>query len=237
MSTQSGGSLRQFLEARLQSRPRIQDLFGQRTVAVRQAGARRDQSVPQLVRAAGRLLDETADALGRCRLGPEVLDVVAAGKRSLHFRDAAAGLQHVALIGDLLVAAASRIRTGDQALLVDEPVEIGDRHRPCVALVLDELVHAGDRRALAVVNKLDGPEQRRRVGEAGDTGEEAADLDLGIDTGLELALQLDDVAVVHMQRRAGVSGFDRPDGRRLPERLVAELCGRLELQPEAERFG
>ena len=128
----------------------------------------------------------------------------------LHFRDPLAGLRHVALVGDLLVAFAAAAGRGEQALLVDEAVEIGGRHRPRVALVLDELVHARDRRAVAVMHELDGAEQRRRVGKAGDAGEEAADLDLRIDARLELALQLDDVAVVDMQRRAQVAGLDRP---------------------------
>ena len=64
---------------------------------------------------------------------------------------------------------------------------------------------------MTVMHQFDGAEQRRSVGKAGDAGEEAADLDLGIDAGLELALQLDHVAVVDMQRRAQVPGLDRLD--------------------------
>ena len=46
---------------------------------------------------------------------------------------------------------------------VDEAVEVGRRHGPGVALVLDELVHARDRGPVAVVDELDGADQRRRV--------------------------------------------------------------------------
>ena len=129
----------------------------------------------------------------------------------MHLGDAPAGLRHVAQIGDLLVALAGMLARRQQTLLLDEAVEIGRGHGPGVALVLHEGVDDGDRAGLVAFDQFDAAEQRRRVGEAGDVGQEAADLDLRIDAGLELAIDLDDVVVVD-QRRASWIARSRPRG-------------------------
>ena len=64
---------------------------------------------------------------------------------------------------------------------VDQPVEAGGGDGPGVALVLDEFMHDGERGAALALDQLDGAKQRGRVLEMGDIGEEAADLDFGMD--------------------------------------------------------
>src|SRR5204863_6008647 len=54
---------------------------------------------------------------------PEVFDVVATGQRDVHFGDALAGLNHVALIGRLLILGRARVGGADQPLFVDEAIE------------------------------------------------------------------------------------------------------------------
>ena len=84
---------------------------------------------------------------GRDRLRREIGNVAVAGEREMHFGDAPPGLRHVAQIGDLLLALAGMLARRQQALLVDEAVEIGRGHGPGVALVRDEGVHDADRAA------------------------------------------------------------------------------------------
>ena len=96
----------------------------------------------------------------------------------MHLGDAPPGLRHVAQIGDLLVAFAGMLARRQQALLVDEAIEIGRGHGPAVALIFDEGMHDRDRASVVAVDQFDAAEQRRRVGKARDLGQEAAHLDL-----------------------------------------------------------
>ena len=74
----------------------------------------------------------------------------------------------------------------------------------------------------------------------GDLGEEASDLDLRIDAGLDPAEQLDHIMAVHQHRGVRLLGIDRAylrDRRRLG---LGELAHRGEFQPSAvdlERAG
>ena len=70
------------------------------------------------------------------RLRREVGKLVAAGERDMHLGDAPSGLRHVAQIGDLLLALAGMLARRQQALLLDEAVEIGRGHGPGIALIL-----------------------------------------------------------------------------------------------------
>ena len=63
-------------------------------------------------------------------------------------------LVHPPQIGGLLIAVPGRFGR-QEALFLDETVEIGARHRPGVTLVLHEAVHDGDGAASAVLLQLD----------------------------------------------------------------------------------
>src|SRR6185295_2723159 len=75
-------------------------------------------------------------------------------------------------------------------------VERGAGNAPSVALILYEGMHNRERRAGFAFDQLDRAEQRRRIIEMGDIGQEAADLELGMNAGRHLAQDLDDVLVV-----------------------------------------
>ena len=180
------------------------------------------QGVEDALGARAGLVDPALDvARRRSAPGAKSANVVAARQRDLHLGDAPADLRHVAQIGSLLVVSPGCALGRQQALLLDEAVEIGrwspSRRRP------GSRRRRGRRRARCVVlafDQFDAAEQRRRVGEAGDLGQEAADLDLRIDAGLELAIDLDDIVVVDERRRVGLFGLDRATYRdRRLERL------------------
>jgi hypothetical protein len=93
-------------------------------------------------------------------------------------------------------------------------------------------VNDADRALLVALDQLDAAEQRRRVGEVGDIGQEASHLDFGIEAGPNRPVDLDDAVVVHQRGAAGLVGLDDADMLRLPDRLVTEAAGRPEFQPQ-----
>ncbi len=192
------------------------------------------EHVEHALGAARDIVDAALDLAGRDRLRREIGDVVAAREREMHFGDAPSGLRHIAQIGNLFLALAGVLALRQQTLFIDEAIEIGRCHGPAVTLVLDKGMDDRDR-ALALVvtfDQFDAAEQRRRVGEARDFGQEAADLDLGIDAGLELAIELHHIVVVHQRRAVGLLGFDGADVIGLPDRLVGKPAGRPEFKPQ-----
>ena len=86
---------------------------------------------------------------------------------------------------------------------------------------------------LFALDQFDAAEQRRRIGKARDLGQEASHLDLGIDAGLQLPVDLDDIVVIDQRGAVGPLGLDRADVFGLPDRLVGEAAGRPEFQPQA----
>ena len=158
--------------------------------------------------------------------------IVAAGQRHVHLGDAPSGLRHVAQIRRLLLALGRRIAAGEHALFIDKAVEIGRRHGPGVALVLDERMHDRHRAFALAFDKFDAAQQRRRVGETGDFGQETAHLDLGIDAGFEFAIDLDDIVVVDQRGAVGLLGFDGADVLRLFDRSIGKLCRGPELEAQ-----
>ncbi len=204
MSTQSGVQSQQLVKAlRLSSAPRGEQgrpAHDRRPTCV----ARQRQILAELVGAADRVVDEQLECCAA---------VACSGRKSsMSSRLASAvcisairfaGLRHVALVGNLLVALATAAGRRQQPLLVDEAVEIGRRNGPRIALVLDELVHARDRRTVAVMHELDGADQRRGVVEAGDAGRGSCRSRSRDRRRLRAcAAGAHDVAVVDMQRRA-----------------------------------
>ena len=86
-------------------------------------------------------------------------------------------------------------------------MQILDGVDPAVALVADEAEGGGQRGGLAVLaDVLDRAEQRRRVGEAGLLGQKAADLDLGLHAGRQLAVGLEDQTVADHRRGIALLG-------------------------------
>ena len=68
-----------------------------------------------------------------------------------------------------------------EALLFDEPIQIGACYRPGITLIFDESMHDGDGAAHPVLLQFDRPEESRRVWEWDRISQEAP-FDLRIDT-------------------------------------------------------
>ncbi len=160
---------------------------------------------------AGSAVDPLIDIGTVWRSAGEVLEVVAACERNLHLGDTLAGLRHVALIGGLSSSA---------GVVSACPTRLwSSMNRSSEALVSLQASpwfstkRVDDRLALSRVRpgQFDAAEQGRGVREAGDIGEEASDFDLRVKTILELAIDLDDVAVVDKRGRVGLFGFDGAD--------------------------
>ena len=107
-------------------------------------------------------------------------------KRVMQFGGAAADLphalqhrRHLGRFGGDLV--------GQQALLVDQSVERSAGDAPGIALVLDEGMHGRERGAGLALDQFDRAEQGRRILEMRDIGQEAADLELRMNAGRNLA--------------------------------------------------
>ena len=100
------------------------------------------------------------------RLRHEVGKLIVASECDMHLGDTPAGLRHVAQIRDLILALPDVLARRQQALLVDEAVEIGRGHGPGVALIGDESMQDPDSVSLVTINQFDAAEQCRRVGKA-----------------------------------------------------------------------
>ena len=83
--------------------------------------------------------------------------------------------RHLGCLGSSLI--------GQQPLLVDQSVERGAGDAPGVALIFDEGVHNRERRAGFTLDQFDRAEQRRRILEMGNIGQEPAHFELGMDAG------------------------------------------------------
>ena len=138
------------------------------------------------------------------------------GKGLVHLGGAAADLAHALKHGGGL----HRLRDGvgrQHAQFVDQPVEAGCGNGPGIALVFDEFVHDRERAAVLALHQFDAAEQRGRVLEMRDVGEEAADLQLRMDAGGDPPQDLDDVFAVGDHARVrllAVDGLDRLGLRR-----------------------
>ena len=123
-----------------------------------------------------------------------------------------------------------------QTLFFDKAIEIGRCHGPGVALVLNEGMNDRDRAFLVALDEFDAAEQRRRIGKAGDLGQKPADLDLGVDAGFELSIDLDHIVVIYQRRAVGLFGLDGTDVLGRFDRLVRKPAGRPELKAQAVFF-
>ena len=81
-------------------------------------------------------------------------------------------------------------RRRQHALIVDEAAEIGVGDRPGVALILDEPMRDGERAPSIAFDQLDRAQQIGHVPVAGVLDQEPADLDLGMNSLVDLAENL-----------------------------------------------
>ena len=119
--------------------------------------------------------------------------------------DAPAGLRDVMQIGRQLFAVARVFAGTQQALLLDEAVEIGRSHGPGVALVGDEGMQDADGVSFVAVDQFDAAEHRGRVGKARDFGQEPPGLDLGLIPDFSVRSDLDDIVVIHLRGASACS--------------------------------
>src|SRR5262245_38881722 len=96
---------------------------------------------------------------------------------------------------------------GQQALFLDETVEVGARHGPGVALVLDKAVHDRDRATPPVLLKLVTSKQRRRMRERNGFRQKTTDFDFWVDAALNSTEELDDAVGSHQDGRVGLLGI------------------------------
>ena len=195
----------------------LQQALGQRRGRLGETGQVALEQREDAARPRQQRLGPAHAVVGRDRLGREGRYVGPAGEGQMQLGGAPAdlpdALQHrggFRRFGDLVA--------GQQALLVDEAVERGAGDAPGVALVLDEGVHHRQRAAVFMLQQLDAAEQRRRVLEMRDVGQEAADLDLGMNAGGDTAQDLHHVFAVHDHARVGLLALDRVDGLDLRQR-------------------
>jgi hypothetical protein len=83
----------------MQSWAETLDFVDKKPIRFRKLGL--SEAVKRLLRACHQAIDEMCDVRSGHRLRTEILDIVAAGQRHVHFRDALTNLHHVALIGRL----------------------------------------------------------------------------------------------------------------------------------------
>ena len=116
----------------------------------------------------------------------------------------------------------------DEPRLLELAVEVVERPAPAVALVGDEAEEGGVGRGLAVrADALDRAQERRGVPEVRHVGEEAADLDLGVDAGLEPAVGLHDHPVADQDRAVALLGTEAAHRRVLGQLQLAAPLPRL----------
>ena len=173
---------------------------------------------------------------GPDRFRRKVNEFAVAGERQVQLGEAPSDLRHVTQIGDLLLAFGGMFTCAEQALFVDEAIEIGRGHCPGVALVFDKGMNGRNGISLIALDQLGAAEQRRRIGKTRDFGQKAADLDLGIDAGFELAMELDHILVVDQCRAVGLFSFDDANVLRLLDWPVRKLGCWAEFQTHAIFF-
>src|ERR1700730_5384863 len=144
------------------------------------------------------------------RLRREFHHVIATREHALKLCDTLADLLGAVQISGLLVALSGSLDR-QQALLLDEAIEVGIRNGPGIALVLDELMYDGNRAARSAFVQFNWAKQPRGMGKLHRFGQETADLDFGIDAGLDAAKQLQDVLVAQDNGRIRLLGIDSAD--------------------------
>ena len=157
----------------------------------------------------------------RDRFGREGRQFAVAGKGLVHLGGAATDLAHALKHGGGL----HRLRDGvgrQHAQFVDQPVEAGCGNGPGIALIFDEFMHDGERAAVLALHQLDAAVERGRVLEMRDVGEEAADLQLGMDAGGDPPQNLDHVFAVGDHARVRLLAVDGLDRLGLAERAGRE---------------
>src|SRR5258707_7317581 len=196
---------KQFAQSRGKRRSVRQKRVDQLAIVLRQVRSAMRQIIEG---AAGTLQDAlrpALDVVGRDRFRSELDDVGTACKRELQLGDTPPDLVHAPQIGGLLIAVPGGLG-GEEALFLDETVQVSACHRPYVALILHEAVDDGDGAANSVLLELDASEQGRGVRERNRFGEKTTDLDFRIEAPLEAAKELDDVVRSNQDRRVGLLG-------------------------------
>ena len=145
---------------------------------------------------------QRATSAGWIGSGRKVGHSACAGQSQVQLGTAPADLRQVTQIGGLLFAFPPAAAGCKQALLLEQAIEIGRRDRPGVTLVADLGVNDCDRVLSFAFDQFRTAEHRRRIGEAGDLGQEPADLDLGVHAAFEFPEQLHDVVGIDLQRAA-----------------------------------
>ncbi len=186
--------------------------------------------------AANHIFDPTFYVLGPGRFRCKIGKFVAAGERDMHLGDTSSDLRHIMQIGDLLLAFAGMCAARQETLLIGKAIEIGRYHGPGIALIFDKGVNDPDRASLVAFDEFDAAEQRGRVGEARDIGQKPSDLDLGIDAGFQLSIDLDHVVMVYQRRAVGLLSFDGAYVLGLFDRPVRKLAGWPEFKAQAVFF-
>ena len=149
-----------------QGRLQRQHLVGQRPVGFLQRFPPLPERIENAPGAEHQVVDPALHVVAAGRLRREFGKLAVAGERDMQLGDAPPGLRHVAQIGDLLLALAGVHARRQQALLLDEAIEIGRAHGPEVALIGDEGVNDADGAVLVAFDQFDAAEQRRRIGES-----------------------------------------------------------------------
>ncbi len=225
--------LRPGVDQRLGKLPRR---FRQAAMPALQPGEHRLGGILQRLTPLGKIL-----AGDRLRLEGRVV-AGAFGQRAMHLRRAQPELsrqRQEEIVGVGHIGGAIR-RCRARRRLVQRVVEIAgqiiERQAPAVALIAHKAVqHAG--RAGVVVGlarqgQLERRQGRRRVGETGALGQEAAHLDLGMRAGLQPPVQLQDRVVLVQHRAVRLLGAEPPryhpfrrrrrgEQRRMPETQLA----------------
>ena len=139
----------------------------------------------------------------------------------------------------LALARGGALGLRDEPRLLELAVEVVERPAPAVALVGDEAEEGGVGRGLAVrADALDRAQERRGVPEVRHVGQEAADLDLGVDAGLEPAVGLHDHPVADQDRAVALLGTEAAHRRVLGQLQLAAPLPRLaaDTRPRRQRW-
>ena len=217
-----------------QGRLQRQQLVDQRAVGVPQRFPALPERIEDAPGAQHQIVDPALHVVAAGRLRREFGKLAVAGERDMHLGHAPPGLRHVAQIGDLFLALAGMHARRQQALLLDEAVEIGrasrSRASPWLAtkawttpIALFSLPSTSSTlpSSAGVLAKPATSVRKRPISIS------------GLRPGSKLPIDLDDIVVVDQRGAAGLVGLDGADMLGLPDRLVAEAVGRPEFEPQA----
>ena len=142
---------------------------------------------------------------GRKRLGPEGLVVGGRREGQVEFRRSLAQHPDDRQVIRQSALEADGVLLGHEGHGVELALEGLGGPAPGIALIADEALQNGDRRRRAVfADMLHDGRGAAGVLEAGDLGQEAADLDFGMLARLEAAIELEDHVLAHGDRRVAL---------------------------------